>query len=75
MCCTYPNKQMESLFESNMQIDRILTGLDLYVGHKIVSEEMLLISNEIQEVPKVLASLKYFNKNAPEYQIICAGSL
>ena len=66
---------MESLFESNMQIDRIITGLDLYVGHKIVSEEMLLISDEIQEVPKVLASLKYFNINAPEYQIICAGSL
>jgi predicted AAA+ superfamily ATPase len=29
----------------------------------------------VQEVPEALTSLKYFNENAPEYQIICAGSL
>jgi predicted AAA+ superfamily ATPase len=29
----------------------------------------------VQEVPKALTSLKYFNENAPQYQIVCAGSL
>lgn len=26
-------------------------------------------------MPKALTALKYFNENAPEYQIVCAGSL
>lgn len=69
------NKQMQSLFESNLQIDRIITGLELYVGHKIVPNEMLLVFDEVQEVPKALTALKYFNENVPEYQIICACSL
>ncbi len=69
------NQQMKELFEKDMKTDRIITGLELYTGHKINSEETLLIFDEIQEVPKALTALKYFNENAPEYQIICAGSL
>jgi len=69
------NSQMKDLFESDMKTDRIITGLELYAGHKINAEDTLLIFDEIQEVPKALTALKYFNENAPEYQIICAGSL
>lgn len=69
------NRQMKDLFETDMKIERIITGLELYAGHKIRPEDTLLIFDEIQEVPKALTSLKYFNENAPEYQIICAGSL
>lgn len=69
------NPQMKELFSSDMRIDRIITGLELYVGHKISPENTLLIFDEVQEVPKALSSLKYFNETAPEYQIICAGSL
>lgn len=69
------NQQMKDLFEANMKIERIITGLELYAGHKISPENTLLIFDEIQEVPKALTALKYFNENAPEYQIICAGSL
>ncbi len=69
------NKQMKDLFETNMDIQRIIMGLELYVGHKISPEDTLLIFDEVQEVPKALTSLKYFNENAPEYQIVCAGSL
>lgn len=69
------NQQMKDLFETDMQTDRIITGLELYVGHKINADDTLLIFDEVQEVPKALTSLKYFNENAPEYQIICAGSL
>lgn len=35
----------------------------------------MLIFDEIQEVPRTLASLKYFYENSPQYHIICAGSL
>lgn len=69
------NQQMKELFETDMKIDRIITGLELYVGHKVNTENTLLIFDEIQEVPKALTALKYFNENAPEYQIVCAGSL
>ncbi|MGD9569456.1 MAG: ATP-binding protein [Sedimentibacter sp.] len=69
------NQQMKDLFESDMEIERIIMGLELYAGRKISPEDTLLIFDEIQEVPKALTSLKYFNENAPEYQIICAGSL
>jgi len=69
------NQQMQDLFEVNMKIERIITGLELYSGNKIDPENTLLIFDEIQEVPKALTALKYFNENAPEYQIICAGSL
>ena len=69
------NPQMKQLFVTDMRIDRIITGLELYVGHKIDPQNTLLIFDEIQEVPQALTSLKYFNEDAPQYQIICAGSL
>ena len=69
------NNQMQTLFNGDLSIERIIMGLELYIGHKIDAENMLLIFDEIQEVPKALTSLKYFNENAPQYQIVCAGSL
>jgi len=69
------NLQMEELFSMDMRIERIITGIELYVGHKINAENTLLIFDEIQEVPKALSALKYFNETAPQYQIVCAGSL
>lgn len=66
---------MKELFSLDMRIDRIIMGIELYVGHKISPHNTLLIFDEVQEVPKALSSLKYFNETAPEYQIVCAGSL
>lgn len=69
------NQQMNSLFNADLDLTRIITGLELYVGQKIDPASTLLIFDEIQEVPKALTSLKYFHENAPQYSIICAGSL
>ena len=69
------NTQMQRLFDGDLDVQRIIIGLELYVGYKIDSEKMLLVFDEIQEVPRALTSLKYFNENAPQYQIVCAGSL
>lgn len=69
------NSTMESLFEVDLNIDRLITGIELYVGKKIDPNKTLLIFDEVQEVPKALSSLKYFYENAPEYHIVCAGSL
>ena len=69
------NPQMAELFAADMKIDRIITGIEIYNGRKIDPQNSLLIFDEIQEVPAALTSLKYFNENAPQYQIVCAGSL
>ena len=69
------NRRMEALFDADLQVDRLLMGLELYAGQKIDPSNTLLVFDEVQEVPKALASLKYFYENAPEYHIVCAGSL
>lgn len=69
------NSRIQALFEGDLSIERIVTGLELYVGRKIDAEDTLLIFDEVQEVPKALTSLKYFNENAPQYNIVCAGSM
>ncbi|MCL2202947.1 MAG: ATP-binding protein [Defluviitaleaceae bacterium] len=69
------NRRMTELFSNDSNISRIILGLELYAGHKIDSANTLLIFDEIQESPKALATLKYFYEEAPEYFIVCAGSL
>lgn len=66
---------MADLFAVDLDTDRLILGLELYAGRKIDSDNTLLIFDEVQEVPKALASLKYFYENAPQYHIVCAGSL
>lgn len=69
------NSTMKELFDSDLNVERIILGLELYTGKKIDFNNTLLIFDEIQEVPEALSSLKYFCENAPEYHIVCAGSL
>ncbi len=69
------NMQMKQLFLQDLNVDRLIMGLELYTGKKIVPSETLIIFDEVQEVPNALTSLKYFNEDAPSYHIVCAGSL
>lgn len=69
------NSRMAELFASDLNTERIILGMELYAGRKIDPKHTLLIFDEVQEVPRALSSLKYFCEDAPEYHIICAGSL
>lgn len=69
------NLRMADLFSADLDTDRLIMGLELYAGRKINPDNTLLIFDEVQEVPRALASLKYFYENAPQYHIVCAGSL
>ena len=69
------NSRMKELFATDLNTERLIMGLELYIGHKINPEKSLLIFDEVQEVPRALTSLKYFCENAPQYHIACAGSL
>lgn len=69
------NERMAALFSGNMDTARLLLGLEAEVDQKIIPHETLIIFDEIQECPNALTSLKYFNENMPDYDIIAAGSL
>lgn len=69
------NFQMAALFAADLNTERLIMGIELYAGRKIDPDNTLLIFDEIQEVPRALAALKYFCEEAPQYHIVCAGSL
>ncbi|GHV01721.1 ATPase [Campylobacterota bacterium] len=64
-----------AFFENNLYPEAIVNQIEYKVGFKIGAEDTLIIFDEIQECNRALASLKYFCENAPQYQIIAAGSL
>ena len=69
------DENLATLFENNLSPEKIIDNIGLYIGEKIVAKDTLLFFDEIQVAPKVLKSLKYFYEQAPEFQIIAAGSL
>lgn len=69
------NSRMAELFASDLNTGRLIMGIELYAGKKIDPDNTLLLFDEVQEVPRALTSLKYFYEDAPQYHIICAGSL
>ena len=69
------NSQMADLFSADLKAERLMLGLELFAGRKINPGNTLIIFDEVQEVPKALTSLKYFYEDAPQYHMVCAGSL
>lgn len=69
------NERMDRVFRDAFDIKRIITSLEIEVGFKIDPQQTLIIFDEIQEIPRALKSLKYFQEQAPQYQIMTAGSL
>lgn len=69
------NPRLDTLFKKDFNIKRLIDGLNIEVGFNITPKDTLIIFDEIQENPLALTSLKYFCENAPEYDIVAAGSL
>lgn len=69
------SKLLKTLFVDDFDIHRIIAALQIESGIQINSENTLIIFDEVQEAEGALTSLKYFSENAPQYQIIAAGSL
>lgn len=67
--------RVKNLFAEDYDIERIIKMLQLISGQKIVAGETCIFLDEIQEAPRGLASLKYFQENAPQYHVVVAGSL
>ena len=71
----YKNQAIETLFAEDKDVSRILLGLSALSGQEITEGKTLIFLDEIQEVPDVVASLKYFCEDAPGIFIVTAGSL
>lgn len=69
------NLKMRETFETDLDTKRLITAIGLDAEFKITPEDTLIIFDEIQECPRAITSLKYFNEDAPEYDIVAAGSL
>lgn len=69
------NEPIKDLFEHDFDIKRIVRGLSAVSGIDITPENTLIFFDEVQEIPRVVQSLKYFNENEVHYQVIVAGSL
>jgi len=69
------DQEMKTLFEADLNPDRILFQLKIFTGIEAQPQTTLIIFDEIQEANRGLTSLKYFSENAPEYHVIAAGSL
>lgn len=71
----YNNPRVSQIFDNGIDLDQIITSLNIEAGFEITPEDTLIIFDEIQNNLRVLESLKYFNENANQYHIIAAGSL
>lgn len=68
------NNDMQNMFV-DYDVDRIIRSMSAISGVSIKPSTTLLILDEIQEVERGLASLKYFCEKAPEYHVAVACSL
>ena len=66
---------LKSVFEKDYDTKRILFELGLHCRKTIHPGKTLLFFDEIQECGRAITAMKYFCENAPEYHIVCAGSL
>ena len=67
--------QLSSIFDQDFNPDRILDEISFSLNQEIDKEKDLIIFDEVQNSPKALTSLKYFQEEMPGLAICCAGSL
>ena len=62
-------------FKRTKEPQKLIKSMEMMVGKAISPSSTLIILDEIQECNEALNSLKYFCEDAPEYAVVCAGSL
>lgn len=64
-----------AIFEPDLDAQRIVRDIALFVKKPIVPGQTLLFIDEIQIVPHAVTALRYFYEQVPELHVIAAGSL
>lgn len=68
------NDMLRQLFEHDFDIQRIINSIQWTTGVTIDTDTLIFL-DEIQEAPRGITALKYFQEKAPEYHVMAAGSL
>jgi len=69
------NTQAAKIFDRDLNPKRIVQEISFYLDRNIAPDKDLLVFDEIQECPRALTSLKYFQEDMPELAVCAAGSL
>lgn len=69
------NKELASIFEGDLNPQKICTELELRTGIDIKPGKTLLFFDEIQICPRAIIALRYFYEKMPSLHVIAAGSL
>ena len=69
------NAELISIFEGDLNPQKICAELELRTGIDIIAGKTLLFIDEIQICPSAIVALRYFYEKAPEIHVIAAGSL
>ena len=67
-------EKLSAIFNGDLDPARIVNELEVFSGQSI-NRSTLVFFDEVQYCPRALTSLKYFSEQAPDYNIIAAGSL
>ena len=70
------NESLRARFDTlNLDSDSVIDVIQLATGKRIIPGKTLLVIDEIQEAPRALTALKYFQEEKPELAVMVAGSL
>ena len=64
-----------AFFEGSLNIQKLITNIELLTSRKITPGKTLLFLDEIQTCERALLALRYFKEKCPELHVIAAGSL
>jgi predicted AAA+ superfamily ATPase len=68
-------KTLNSFLHPNIDIQKIISEIELNLGRKIVADTDLIFIDEIQKSKNALMSLRYFYEKYPHLAVVAAGSL
>lgn len=69
------NPDIRSLFDGELDPDKICAEIEIRTGQDIVESKTLLFFDEIQACPRAIMALRYFYEKKPALHVIAAGSL
>ena len=67
--------EVRNFLKDNINPLEIVAYLETLYNTRIVPHETLVILDEIQDCKRALLSLKYFQEDYPQYDVVAAGSL
>jgi hypothetical protein len=66
---------MNICFEEDLSPEKIVSSMEFHLDTDIDISKDLVFFDEVQDCPRAITSLKYFQEEMPELALVCAGSL